>query len=143
MLFRLRTACTIRPSSFRSILVHADVFAQDIKCMQDCVMTAARCSCSLVHSVIPILYCWMLLQMPAFTVPNPVSSVECCCKSLLAMRQFQFPAMAAVWHRNLGKVLFMDEDRLKVPFLAGSMADAAFISPSNPKGTPTGIFCLA
>lgn len=41
-------------------------------------------------------------------------------------------------YRNMGKKLFMDEDRLQVPFLAGSMTDDAFISASNPAATPTG-----
>lgn len=44
----------------------------------------------------------------------------------------------ALHYRSLGKALFMDEDRLQVPFLAGSMADSAFVSASSPSGTPTG-----
>ena len=32
----------------------------------------------------------------------------------------------------------MDQDTLQVPFLAGSMADNAFTSESNPSSTPTG-----
>ncbi|DBA71781.1 TPA: hypothetical protein ACH3X2_010983 [Trebouxia sp. C0005] len=38
---------------------------------------------------------------------------------------------------NLGKTLFMDEDHLQVPFLAGSMTDDAFVSESSPSGTTT------
>ena len=32
----------------------------------------------------------------------------------------------------------MDQDTLQVPFLAGSMADDAFVSESHPSSTPTG-----
>lgn len=38
---------------------------------------------------------------------------------------------------DLGKTLFMDEDHMQVPFLAGSMTDDAFVSESNPLGTTT------
>lgn len=41
-------------------------------------------------------------------------------------------------YRNLGKKLFMDENTLQVPFLAGSMTDSTFISADNNAATPTG-----
>ena len=33
--------------------------------------------------------------------------------------------------RNLGRVLFMDEDSVKVPFMAGSMTDDEFVSAGD------------
>ena len=55
-----------------------------------------------------------------------------------------FALLAGKWHlheftcRDLGKTLFMDEDHMQVPFLAGSMTDDAFVSESNPLGATTG-----
>ena len=33
--------------------------------------------------------------------------------------------------RNLGRVLFMDDDRMRVPFMAGSMTDDGFVSAGD------------
>ncbi|KAL0022625.1 hypothetical protein WJX77_011386 [Trebouxia sp. C0004] len=41
------------------------------------------------------------------------------------------------WKLDLGKTLFINEDHLQVPFLAGSLTDDAFVSESHPLGTRT------